>query len=1367
MARVRFAGTDPSTVPTPPAGKSTLFVDINDLSYKAKLPDGSIIPISVTEEYLQDIVGDMFQTTTTIDFTYDDVNGEMTFDVIESGLDHTNGGPSKHDATEIDYERADVDKIDIQASSDEVESALTNLDDLKLSRSGVQPMTGNLDLGANNITNVDLVDGRDLEVDGSKLDTIETNAKDDQVASEVPFTPAGVLTSTDVQAALAELDEVVSEAQVVEVSLSPGTGQFSSIKAAIDSISDASATKPYIVKVSPGIFNEDPITMKNYVILRGTDDSSSIIIANDSTQPLITGVSSSEIHSIQLRGPTDSGVPLIYYTGDVSTGAGFSVIECAFTSTDRIFQVDNNNTHITSLRAEGNRITSTNNIGSILYADGSDSQQLFVFIDGLIYRDKVGPFPSHLLDIKGQQATVAMNNILVELDSNTTHAIHLENGCELNLQSCAFSGMSVGIHSHNVGVGQVIQTSALALRDCSTADIWIQHPDTNGNIDGVADISNLIIDDDAPISINLGDLSGGGYLLSGPLVMGRKYSYTNQVLDLLEASPAMGVVTGGELTANTGFQVDVSAGFGYVMVQPFPDHRLRRVDWNNTSITLSANEDVYVYFNSSGILTSAASISNSSFTILLGRVVTNDSGIELIDQSPIDTHHPMNHMDEIFRNALGPIYESGSIVTENTTPFTLDVTTGNYYFSLSEFSPSGGTGISFIQYYRDGLGDWNRSTITTVNSTQYDDDSGTLQNLTSNYYTKHTLYVSGEGSKEKYFLVLGQNEYSALAAVEGAPLPMAPSWIKDSVVPIASIVIKEGDANIVEFLDIRPQIGFKSTGVSASSDHGNLLGLADDDHPQYLLVNGSRPVSGTLDMGGNPITNVGNVDGVDISAHATRHLPVGTDPLATAAPDTNLNGNTTNAEGNANSFARSNHTHAINDVTTSIAGLMTATDKVKLDTVETSAKDDQDANEVPYDNTLSGLIATDVQAAIDENDSRLDSIEAETYVNSFNSRTGDVVPATSDYDAVQVDNTPSGNISSTNVQDAINELDSEKQPIDSDLTAIAGQAGTGILTRTGTGTATTRTIQAASGETTVSNGDGVAGDPTIGLPNVGPGTGSVGSASQSLSITTDDKGRVTNRIAQAISILSTQITDFAAAVRSVILTGFTIGSNTAIAATDTVLQAFGKTQGQIDERIQGPASSTDNAVVRYDGGTGKLAQNSQAFIDDNGGIIAGDLIRPSDTADTTNANIRYNSNELQGRVNNIWRTLATVPTTITQTADTSTTSATYTTIAGMTATPAAGTYTVIFQCSANLADDAEANIAMFVDGVEQTAYTRTLIIDAIGGFGPVGAYEVPVTIILPSVTLNGAQAITAQFNELGNDTLTIGPRSLTTIPIAR
>jgi hypothetical protein len=53
-----------------------------------------------------------------------------------------------------------------------------------------------------------------------------------------------------------------------------------------------------------------------------------------------------------------------------------------------------------------------------------------------------------------------------------------------------------------------------------------------------------------------------------------------------------------------------------------------------------------------------------------------------------------------------------------------------------------------------------------------------------------------------------------------------------------------------------------------------------------------------------------------------------------------------------------------------------------------------------------------------------------------------------------------------------------KQASDSDLTALAGVSSNGLLARTGAGTAAARTITAGVGAT-VTDGDGVAGNPTI------------------------------------------------------------------------------------------------------------------------------------------------------------------------------------------------------------------------------------------------------------------------------------------------
>lgn len=71
----------------------------------------------------------------------------------------------------------------------------------------------------------------------------------------------------------------------------------------------------------------------------------------------------------------------------------------------------------------------------------------------------------------------------------------------------------------------------------------------------------------------------------------------------------------------------------------------------------------------------------------------------------------------------------------------------------------------------------------------------------------------------------------------------------------------------------------------------------------------------------------------------------------------------------------------------------------------------------------------------------------------------------------------------SNIQTQLN----GKQPLDSDLTALAGLSTAGILVRTGAGTAGTRQLQAGAG-VSILYPDGVGGDPTISLtPSVGAG----------------------------------------------------------------------------------------------------------------------------------------------------------------------------------------------------------------------------------------------------------------------------------------
>lgn len=133
------------------------------------------------------------------------------------------------------------------------------------------------------------------------------------------------------------------------------------------------------------------------------------------------------------------------------------------------------------------------------------------------------------------------------------------------------------------------------------------------------------------------------------------------------------------------------------------------------------------------------------------------------------------------------------------------------------------------------------------------------------------------------------------------------------------------------------------------------------------------------------------------------------------------------------------------------------------------------ATAVSYDNSTSGLTATQTQAAIDEVEARVDSIEGD-YVQSFNSRNGAVVPAASDYDADQIDydNSTSG-LSATDAQGAIDEVegrvDTAETNIGNNATAISDHIAdptdahaASAITNTPSGNLTATDVQGALNE---------------------------------------------------------------------------------------------------------------------------------------------------------------------------------------------------------------------------------------------------------------------------------------------------------------
>jgi hypothetical protein len=254
-------------------------------------------------------------------------------------------------------------------------------------------------------------------------------------------------------------------------------------------------------------------------------------------------------------------------------------------------------------------------------------------------------------------------------------------------------------------------------------------------------------------------------------------------------------------------------------------------------------------------------------------------------------------------------------------------------------------------------------------------------------------------------------------------------------------------------------VGYDSTTTSKfkMGEVGDLREVVTVTHTQEIT-------NKTINANSNTITNLKHGVEVNDPSSDVHGVGVGNDVVGTGTTQTLGNKTIDGTSATGNNTVTIDSDNATYDNTTSGLTATNAQDAIDeldstIDTIQASyvesfntrtgavvpAASDYDADQIDYDNATSGLTATDAQAAIDEVDSNVDGIDTRvtaiesSYVESFNSRTGTVVPAASDYDADQIDydNTTSG-LTATNAQAAIDELNTEinnKSSFDLDSTA--------------------------------------------------------------------------------------------------------------------------------------------------------------------------------------------------------------------------------------------------------------------------------------------------------------------------------------------
>ena len=690
---------------------------------------------------------------------------------------------------------------------------------------------------------------------------------------------------------------------------------YMTIKEAVDAAiaAGASASNWWVIEVFAGDYVEEPTSVPTGIIITNTNGErpgATNVIASNPNENLYS-MSGGALIGLNFSGVTDSAKALIRIA---TVGEPSNVLSCSVKNCSTgIFIGGGASAVIRWLRASvalaGDEITD-----AAIHINGADSTAYITSCIMTVEPGVLGGFTDNPIEtaIKAtDQGNAEVFGCLFGIAPKNANqsCIFVNDNAGLLVQGCCFYNANAALRTGASGTNTIISTGN-CLTDCTvnfeilsaTGTIYAQ-----GSIDELKTsivagglLTGILEDRSERESVIIGSVTYQ-FPESG---VGRRTDLGQFFHDNMSSGLTNG---GGVVTDGGGLSVDVSAGTGWVVRASPVD--LTTVTWEADNLVLTANTLNWVYYDGENEVLAVATSEPGESSIKLAQVATSGVGVRFIHKVYSEVDKTKLRLHEYLLSTRKFALNSGLALTQGTGITKIQVDSGSYYRALDLFSYAGSGGDATFSYFYGADGATEIAGQTSLNITQWD-DAGVLTVMSDGYYRTDTAILTSDG---RISLILGDEEFETAVDAELADRATVPTFMEESGCYLAQIVVLKG-SGIDSIIDIRPDpnaaTALSGGGGGGVTNHSLLSNLGSDDHVQYLLTAGSRAMTGNLNLGANNITNVGTVDGVDVSTHAARHVPGAADAVTTGVPVAVTVG-TAATEGVGASFARNDHQHGV------------------------------------------------------------------------------------------------------------------------------------------------------------------------------------------------------------------------------------------------------------------------------------------------------------------------------------------------------------------------------------------------------------------------------------------------------------------------